>query len=188
MSLVNNEPQNPGQVPEPQHQPHHADYHVAPPIAGTGAHRNIARHAAHQHITPEMMQKHEQSKRTHPQLTLSAGEYVIEEVRRHPIGLVSIWGMASILLFILFAALPWYSTNMSFFSEVLLIPTKDLPSAATLATPVLILAALIVLGASVATYVYNGNRFYLTNESIIQHVQTSIFDTRNQVVNLINVE
>lgn len=186
---MNNEPQqhpaHPNEVQQPQP---HEGYHVAPPIVGSAARRNVAHQVAHQHITPEMMEKHDQSKRKYPHITLSRGEYVIEEVRRHPIGLFSIWGVAGFLLFALFAALPWYSLNMGFFSEVLLIPAADLPSAVTLTTPMLILAALVVLGAALATYVYNGNRFYLTNESIIQHVQTSIFDTRNQVVNLINVE
>jgi len=47
---------------------------------------------------------------------------------------------------------------------------------------------LLALGGLVATYVYNGNRFYLTNESVIQEVQTSLFSKYEQTVSLFNVE
>ena len=92
---MNNEPQqHPAHPNEVQQLQPHEDYHVAPPIVGSAARRNAAHQVAHQHITPEMMEKHDLSKRKYPHITLSRGEYVIEEVRRHPIGLFSIWGVA----------------------------------------------------------------------------------------------
>ncbi|HEX8763495.1 MAG TPA: PH domain-containing protein, partial [Candidatus Saccharimonadales bacterium] len=45
-----------------------------------------------------------------------------------------------------------------------------------------------LLGGFLATYIYNNNRFYLTNESVIQEIQTSLFSKHEQTVSLSNVE
>jgi hypothetical protein len=139
-------------------------------------------------ITPEDHAKHEKSKADFPQLRLSPGEYVIETVRRHPIGIISIWAVTGFILLIILGIIPVYTLNQEFFARLFLIPVEKLMSPATLVTPVLIVAAFVTLGGIIATIVYNGNRFYLTNESIIQQVQYSLFNTRQQTVNLINVE
>ena len=41
-------------------------------------------------IPADLMAKHEESLRQYPRIHLSKGEYVVMEVRRHPIGLLSI--------------------------------------------------------------------------------------------------
>ena len=139
-------------------------------------------------ISPEMQRRHQESKERYPMLSLSAGEYVIEVVRRHPIGLLSIWGFVILLSVIIMVLLPLYGANMAYVADMLTVPVAQLPSPATLAIPALILLAFFALGGIVATIVYNGNRFYMTNESIMQYVQTSLFNTQQQVINLINVE
>lgn len=50
------------------------------------------------------------------------------------------------------------------------------------------MSILVVMGAMVATYVYNANQFFLTNESVIQEIQTSLFSRREQTVSLANIE
>lgn len=50
------------------------------------------------------------------------------------------------------------------------------------------LAILFVLGGVVSTIVYQANRFFLTNESVIQNIQTSIFSKKEQTVSLANIE
>lgn len=139
-------------------------------------------------ITPEIQAKHEHSKRDFPQLRLSAGEYVIEEVDRHPIGIVSIWLFTGFILLVILSILPMYSMNQAFIAKLFLVEISQLPNPALLTIPVLILAAFVTLGGIIATIVYRGNRFYLTTESVIQHVQYSLFNTKQQIVNLINVE
>ena len=129
--------------------------------------------------------KHNESKVAYPEVNLSPGEYVIEFVRRHPIGLLSIWLLVGFVSIALLALLPVYANNEQGFSNAL---GFQLPSAAVLSIPVLIIVALFVLGGFIATIVYEGNRFYLTNESVIQHVKTSIFNDKKQVINLVNVE
>lgn len=138
--------------------------------------------------TPGEKSRHDEDVLKYPTLGLSAGEYVIEMVKRHPIGILSVWFVVILLVMLVFAALPAYSLNRAAIAQTLLMNAQDLPSAATLVTPAMILVAFFILGGVIATIVYNGNRFYLTNESIIQHVQYSLFDTKQQVVNLINVE
>lgn len=139
-------------------------------------------------ITPEMERKHQESKAKYPMLSLSAGEYVVEMVPRHPIGLFSIWAITSLLAILLLAALSIYGVMHDSIASTLMIPAQNLPSAAIMVIPVLILVAFFVLGGFIGTYIYEGNKFYLTNESVIQFIQTGIFTTKQQTVNLINVE
>lgn len=139
-------------------------------------------------ITPEIEAKHQESKRKFPQLSLSTGEYVIEEVRRHPIGLLSIWALTGFLVLIVLATLPFYGIQHDSIANILMIPAANLPSAAIMTIPALILIAFFVLGGFIATYIYEGNKFYITSESIVQFVQTGLFSTKQQTVNLINVE
>ncbi len=139
-------------------------------------------------IPPDLMAKHEESLRQYPRVHLSKGEYVVMEVRRHPIGLVSIWVLIVLLVVATFAILPFYSMNRELIASTLSIAAASLPTAASLTFPILALAALFFLGGLVAVYVYNSNLFYLTNESIIQYIQSSIFSTKEQQINLVNID
>ncbi|MGH7196804.1 MAG: hypothetical protein ACREGJ_03510 [Candidatus Saccharimonadales bacterium] len=139
-------------------------------------------------LTSEVQEKHRQSVEKYPEISLSSSEYVIEEVRRHPIGLLSIWAFVGLLILIVFLALPFYSVNRAVIANALMTSVDVLPSPAILAIPALFLIGLFALGGFIATVVYNGNRFYLTNESVIQHVRNSLFHTKSQVIGLVNVE
>jgi hypothetical protein len=139
-------------------------------------------------ITPEQEAKHNESKAKYPHLPLSHGEFVVEEVRRHPIGLLSIWFIVALLVGAIFAAVALYGMNRDYIATIFMADPSTIPSAAVMTVPALILTAFFALGGIIATIVYEGNRFYLTNESIVQLVQTSLFSTKQQVVNLINVE
>jgi uncharacterized membrane protein YdbT with pleckstrin-like domain len=167
------EPQQPQQMPKPAY---------SQPRPG----RVPAGHTAP--VTPEIEAKHQKSKRDFPMLRLSTGEYVIEEVNRHPIGIVSIWLFTGFILLVILAVMPMYAMNQEFIAKLFLVEVAQLPNPAILTVPVLILAAFVTLGGIIATIVYRGNRFYLTTESVIQHVQYSLFNTKQQIVNLINVE
>jgi hypothetical protein len=131
---------------------------------------------------------HERSVNQYPELSLSPGEYVLEVVRRHPIGLVGIWAITIFLVLVTLALVPLYGGSRGFVAQILGTSVNNLPSAVTMATPALILSAFFLLGGLIATYVYNANKFYITTESIIQFVQYSLFASKQQVVNLINVE
>lgn len=139
-------------------------------------------------IDKTVMAKHDDSLARFPRIHLSRGEYVVMEVRRHPIGLISIWLVTVILTVLSLAVLPAYSSLREVIAATFATSIDSLPTAPALILPVLGLAAIFLLGGAVATYVYNNNLFYLTNESIIQYIQTSLFSTREQVINLVNVD
>lgn len=153
-----------------------------PSLHGTGQHQPPHKE------DPTVERLHRESKARYPRLHLSKDEYVIEEVRRHPIGIVSIWAIVLLLIFAAFFGLTLYNGNVDMLSKSFLMGKGSLPSAAALFPGILLLSAFFVLGGVIATIVYNGNRFYLTNESVFQFVQKSLFVTKTQVVNLINVE
>jgi uncharacterized membrane protein YdbT with pleckstrin-like domain len=139
-------------------------------------------------IPADLMAKHEESLRKFPRVHLSKGEYVVMEVRRHPIGLLSIWASMLVLIIATLAIIPLYAMNRDSIASILSVSVDKLPTDAAIVMPLLALAALFVLGGLVAVYVYNGNLFYLTNESIIQYVQSSIFSTKEQQINLVNID
>jgi len=139
-------------------------------------------------IPADLIAKHDESLVKYPRVHLSKGEYVVMEVRRHPIGLLSICFSIGLLVVATLALIPLYAALRSGIASTLSIPISQLPSDASIVLPLLALAALFVLGGFVAVYVYNGNMFYLTNESIIQYIQSSIFSTNEQQINLVNVD
>lgn len=172
---MNPDNNNPQQVPQP-----------VQPLNGPVP--RIPGQAVHPALTPELQQKHADSKRKYPQLSLSAGEYVIEEVKRHPIGIISIWVFVLFLAAVIVAALSLYGLAHDSIAHTLMIKTAVLPAAAILAVPGFLLIGLIILFGIVSTAVYQGNKFYVTSESVIQFVQTGLFNTKQQTVALINVE
>lgn len=135
-----------------------------------------------QEISPEMRQRHDESSRKYPQLNLSEGEYVISAVRRHPVGLIYIW-IVVLLAVMIVIAIPFIitATNSAPFSLS--------GEAVTSGLLVLFLAVvLLLLSGMVATVVYDANRFYLTNESVTQYIQTGLFSKKNQTISLGNIE
>lgn len=152
-----------------------------------GSHSNI-QSRTEMELTNELMRKHEESRRKYPRIHLTRGEYVVAEVRRHPIGLVSIWFVTILLVVGTLAFAPFYGANIDALASIFMMQASDLPTAADLALPCIALAICFGFGGLLAVYVYNGNLFYLTNESIIQYIQTSIFATQQQQINLVNID
>lgn len=166
----------------------HPHYKAAPPLEGTGhPHKQHQRPHRRPAYTEEVRTKHEDSVKRFPHLSLSLEEYVVVEVRRHPIGLVAIWLFVGVMVFVVLALLIMYSLNIATI-EATLLPGTVLPTAATVFPIVLIAIAFMALGGIVATIVYQGNKFYLTNEAVFQFLQTGLLTTKTQVINLINVE
>ncbi|MFZ1360611.1 MAG: PH domain-containing protein [Candidatus Saccharimonadales bacterium] len=133
------------------------------------------------HISDESRRRHDESRRQYPTLNLSEGEYVINAIRRHPIGLVGIYAVTAMLITLTLGGLMLYP---SFVAS----STALLPSVTTLIMPVLLFILLIAIGGYIAAYVYQNNRFFLTNESVIQEIQVSLFSHNEQTVSLGNIE
>lgn len=136
-----------------------------------------------QAISPEVQRKHDRSKRLYPFLNLSDGEYVIRSVRRHPIGLILPLTAGTLLIAL---------------AATVLVSYPDL-AAATSGTGIAVDAQAIVwllilfivgvgFGMFVVYYVYTRNRFFLTNESVIQEIQHSLFSRLEQTASLGSIE
>jgi hypothetical protein len=61
-------------------------------------------------VSPETKRRHEESVSRYPSLNLSKEEYIISEVRRHPIGLVLPITIGSVLVLAVLGVLSMYST------------------------------------------------------------------------------
>lgn len=134
-------------------------------------------------ISDDVQQKHDQSKQLYPFLNLSEGEYVISAIRRHPIGLLQIWGVVVTGMLALVAAIV-FSMGTALGESSSVAPDNRL----WLAMIFLGLIVLLFIGGIIATVVYEGNRFFLTNESVTQHIQASLFAKKEQTISLLNIE
>lgn len=134
-------------------------------------------------VSPELQQKHDISRNRYPTLNLSEGEYVISAIRRHPIGLVV--PMIIGVLLLSFALILLFNYDL-FVQEFSLTGAAANPAVA--AIPILMFSALIVMGVYVVYYVYVNNKFFLTNESVIQITQNSLFSHREQAISLGSIE
>lgn len=132
-------------------------------------------------ISDENKSKHDQSVARYPHLNLSEGEYVILDIKRHPIGLLTPIGVAAILILalLIFAAMyPSISSGLLTFSL----------SPATVFGVVLLMIVLVALGTAASLWIYLQNQFFMTNESVIQEIQESLFSRREQTVSLGSIE
>ena len=136
-----------------------------------------------QEVSPAAKSRHEKSKRLFPNLNLSEGEYVITAVRRHPIGLIVPIAIGVLLMTLSLSAL----FNYDIFTQIFSI-SPDAINQSIAAIPLILLTVLFGLGTYVVYFVYTSNRFYLTNESVIQEIQTTLFARNEQTVSLANIE
>jgi len=160
-------PQNWAPAFNPQSHGNHQYVHVSRPIA-----------PADPEIPTDVMKRYEDSRRRFPQLNLSKGEFVISAIRRHPFGLLQIWGVAVLFIVTLAALMVSFISGNDLGSDILVLAATGLG----------LVSFFIFAGALVATYIYNNNRFYLTNESVIQEIQIGIFNKHEQTVSLANIE
>lgn len=134
-------------------------------------------------VSPEMQKRHDESRKKYPFLNLSAGEYVVLHVRRHPIGIVWIWTVT----FLIIAALTfgwWF---------LLAHPGSDMPfidpnSASFVSMFTLGLAVLTFMFGLVVAMIFQANKLFLTNESVIQEIQVSLLAQKEQTINLENIK
>lgn len=132
-------------------------------------------------ISPEVKQRHEESRRSYPWLNLSEHEYVVSAVRRHSIGIWGAMAITTMLVALAFIAMFEYEDIAR-----LLNLSEQSGGSFMLVCVLFIIVSLI--GGYLAIWVYLSNRFFLTNESVIQEIQNSIFSHNEQTVSLMNIE
>jgi hypothetical protein len=151
-----------------------------PQTAPQFVHLSRAVEPVEQPISTDVQARHERSVKEYPSLNLSQAEFVISAVRRHPIGLVLPVGFTIFLVAIIVSTLinlPLIMQSLGF--------EAPLPP---LYFTGFLLTLLILIGGYIAVWVYRNNRFFLTNESVIQEIQKSLFSRLEQTVSLVNIE
>lgn len=132
-------------------------------------------------VSEETRDRHEKSKRQFPWLNLSDHEYVISAVQRHMIGMLAPLAITTLAVALVFVGLFTYPDVAASFN-------LPMESYSWIIIMSIMLVAGFIIGGYLAIWVYTNNRFFLTNESVIQEIQTSIFSKREQTVSLMNVE
>jgi hypothetical protein len=155
---------------------------AATPVAPQIVHVSRSVEPVKYDISPEVKAKHDASVRQYPFLNLSDAEYIISAVRRHPIGLIMPVTLTAVLLGLIFFVLFSYE-NLAATSATLAFPTLQ-----EVFFPLIALALAVAFGGFAVIYVYLANKFFLTNESVIQEVQLSLFSRHEQTVSLGNIE
>lgn len=145
-------------------------------------HLSRAVNPVEQEISPEVKRKHDESMRAFPFLNLSEAEYVISAVRRHPIGLVFPLGITVFLI----ALVASFIINFNIMAPAL--GLEGVISYESFTLVGILLITLFALGGYIAVWVYLNNKFFLTNESVIQEIQHSLFSRHEQTVSLQNIE
>ena len=133
-------------------------------------------------VSDALMAKHVASKERYPYLNLSEGEFVILDIKRHPIGMLMPIGVTVALLIGIFTFGAFYPSIYDFAAGTIM------PSPAAMFGIILLFSALVVLGGAVALWVYLQNQFFMTNESVIQELQESLFSRKEQTVSLGSIE
>ena len=144
---------------------------------------------AHRPMEPEkreisegLMQRYRESKEKYPYLNLSEGEFVILDIKRHPIGMLMPIIVTFALLMAIFVFGSFYPSMYDAAAGTIM------PSIPAMFGILLLISALVVLGGAVALWVYLQNQFFMTNESVVQEVQYSLFMRREQTVSLGSIE
>ena len=133
-------------------------------------------------ISDEVKAKHDESVARYPDLNLSEGEYVILDIKRHPIGMIIPVAVAVLLIV---AIMVFVVTYPSLAADSII---SGMPSLTTVFGIALLFIGLVALGGAVALWIYLQNQFYLTNESVIQEIQESLVSRHEQTVSLGSIE
>lgn len=126
--------------------------------------------------------RHERSKKKYPHLNLSNGEFVVLDIKRHPIGLIMPVVATGFIIVMLMIVLIIYPSDTSMSGGLML------PSFEIILWPLMLLMLLVASGGLIAIWVYLQNQFYLTNESVIQEIQHGLFSRHEQTVSLGSIE
>lgn len=136
-------------------------------------------------ISDEVRQKHDQSVRDYPFLNLSEGEFVIMNIQRHPIGLFIPVATSVAVIILLLSVLFSYPMIQA---SAVGADGAVLPGFDVIALLIIPLCLVIGLFGYIAVWVYLRNQFYLTNESVIQEIQHSLFSKNEQTASLGSIE
>jgi uncharacterized membrane protein YdbT with pleckstrin-like domain len=115
--------------------------------------------------------KHDRSRQLYPMLKLGEGEYVIASIQIHVIVTLTITALFNYDLVVKMMHL-----------------TGSVADSSIMALPILVFILFICLLTYVAYYTYTSNRFFLTNESIVEQIQMNLFARVEKTIDLGSIE
>ncbi|MEK7594370.1 MAG: hypothetical protein AAB436_01885 [Patescibacteria group bacterium] len=116
-----------------------------------------------------------------PLSVMQPGEELIFEAKRHPIGMIGMYGAAGLLLVVL--AVIAFGVVPTVFSD------SNKSAALSISVVFILIASLIISGfLFISNKVYWGNSWILTSDSLIQVTQTSLFNKRSSQLSLDHLE
>jgi len=114
-----------------------------------------------------------------PLAVMQPGERVLCEIRRHPFGLFGLYAFAAMIVAICLSVAVIVPYAASFLT------TEQKVGVELSALLVIVIMALITW---IGVYVYKGNRWVVTSDSITQISQTGLFNNRSSQMSLANLE
>lgn len=133
-------------------------------------------------VNDDNVRRHNEATAKYPHLNLSEGEFVVLDVKRHPIGLLMPVLVTAVTILALIAVLIIYPSDSSVAGGA------ALPAYTDAFLVLMLLMLLVGVGGAIAVWVYLQNQFYMTNESVIQEIQHSLFSRHEQTVSLGSIE
>lgn len=111
---------------------------------------------------------------------LDPDEVIKAEVRKHPIGLIPIYGSGFLVVAVMFVLI-FFKSQVS--ESLLGFVPENLVVLVLIA-----IAALAVVITAVGAHVYKSNILLITNENIVQRIRYSLFNDKVSRLNLANIE
>lgn len=180
---------NPDQQPSPDFQQpvaYDADgrpLYATPVVQPQVVHVSRAADPKPQEVSPEVKARHDDSASAYPGLNLSEAEYVVADVPRHSIGLalpMIMTGLIVVIILTLLFNLPAIIGQIAGLGETVNYTPFWVGG--------LLIAALALAGGAIAVWVFRANQMIVTNESVIQEIQTGLFAHNEQTTSLGSVE
>lgn len=127
---------------------------------------------------------HARSQKDFPGLNLEEGEYVEFVIRRAPIGVYSIWGMAALVALVLVISLGLLISDKNAAATL----NVNQSAIAYLYAIIFILFGITAVAAFVATRVYKSNRLVISNSRLFHYQSLSLFSRSTNVIDLSSIE
>ncbi|MEI6054390.1 MAG: PH domain-containing protein [Candidatus Saccharibacteria bacterium] len=127
--------------------------------------------------------KHIKSQKIFPELVLNDGDFVVSSVKRHLIGLAVPFAAGVLSISLAFTVLFNY--------DIIINALKITGPAASLSNvfiPVIAFVIFVIFSEYIVYYIFTNNKFFLTNDSVVQQVQTGLFSNSEHIVSLGNIE
>lgn len=142
-------------------------------------------------ISDELRAKHDASVKKYPFLNLSDGEFVILNIQRHLIGLlIPVASSAGLIILMLtgLIAYPFLTSGAATTTAATATGGIAAPGFGFVALIILLGSVLVGIYGYIAVWVYLRNQLFLTNESVIQELQYSLFSHHEQTASLGSIE